>query len=143
MVLTAPIEPPDRTFQLPARPESITAARHRIRQLVEGFGISPIEVQTITLALSEVVTNSVVHAYPGDEPGPVEIRVWVEDDEVVLAVSDVGRGRSLFRGNAEGMGLRIVRSLASDVELHRVPGGGTEVVMTFSRRGSGSIGYTA
>jgi anti-sigma regulatory factor (Ser/Thr protein kinase) len=140
-VLTAPDEPPDRSFQLPAQPESITAARHRIRQLIEGFGVSALEVQTITLALSEVVTNSVVHAYPGNAPGPVDIRAWIDDDEVVLAVSDVGRGRSLFRGNSDGMGLRIVRSLTSAVEVHRVAGGGTEVVMAFSRRGS--IGYTA
>ena len=104
------------------------------------------EVQAITLALSEVVTNSVKHAYEaaeGERAGPVQISAWIDERDVILLVRDVGRGPSLFGSRADGMGLRIVRSLTSEFDLHRVPGGGTEIVMTFDRGSDSQIGFMA
>jgi anti-sigma regulatory factor (Ser/Thr protein kinase) len=140
-----PPRPPDRSFALPAEPQSVPDARHRIRALVEPFGLGATDVQAITLALSEVVTNSVKHAYSeeDDPPGPVHIKAWIEEDDVVLLVRDVGRGVSLLGARADAMGLKIVRSLTSHLDLHRVPGGGTEIVMTFERGSGGQIGFMA
>jgi anti-sigma regulatory factor (Ser/Thr protein kinase) len=144
-VSNPPPRPPDRSFDLPAEPESVPDARHRIRTLIERFGVGAADAQAITLALSEVVTNTVKHAYRPDDdpPGPVQIRAWIEDEDVVLLVRDVGRGPSLFAARSDGLGLRIVRSLTSDFDLHRVAGGGTEILMRFERGGGGHVEFMA
>lgn len=140
-----PPRPPDRSFDLPAEPSSVPDARHRVRGLIEQFGVGTMEAQAITLALSEVVTNSVKHAYESSDehPGPVQISAWIDERDVILLVRDVGRGPSLFGSRTDGLGLRIVRSLTSDFDLHRVPGGGTEIVMTFDRGSDSQIGFMA
>ena len=49
------------------------------------------EIADIKTAVSEAVTNSIIHAYP-DKTGPVKIRAILYEDEVKIEVSDNGEG---------------------------------------------------
>jgi anti-sigma regulatory factor (Ser/Thr protein kinase) len=80
----------------------------------------------IKLAISEAVTNAVVHAFRcADQPGTVTVSVAVCTGDIAeITVSDDGMGltpRSDSPGL--GLGLPLLARLADQVD-HRVPEGG-------------------
>ena len=70
----------------------------------------------VGLLVSELLTNSLQHAFPEDESGTVEVRLWESDDDCIcLQVIDDGQGLPddcewPKNGN---LGSRIVRDLAA------------------------------
>ena len=98
------------------------------------------ELGDIRTAVSEAVTNAIVHAYP-DELGIVTVRCRILKDNVLdIIVKDKGIGisdieqakRPMFTtGGAErsGMGFTIMESFMTVFELSSEPGKGTTVHM--------------
>ena len=99
------------------------------------------EVNDIKTAVSEAVTNAIVHAYP-EELGKVRLRLKLfEDGRLEIAVQDWGVGIAdveqartpLFTtGNEErsGMGFTIMESFMDTLKVRSRPGKGTTVVMS-------------
>ena len=98
------------------------------------------EVADVKTAVSEAVTNAIVHAYP-DELGTVTVRCRILKDNVLdIVVKDKGVGipdieqakRPMFTtGGADrsGMGFTIMESFMTAFELSSAPGKGTTVHM--------------
>lgn len=98
------------------------------------------ELGDIKTAVSEAVTNCIVHAYP-DTIGPVILKARILDDNVLdLVVKDRGRGiedveqarKPMFTTGGEersGMGITIMESFMTEFRLSSVPGKGTTVHM--------------
>jgi anti-sigma regulatory factor (Ser/Thr protein kinase) len=118
-------------LRLPARPESVGVARHAASAYAESVGADP---EAVAVAVSETVTNAVVHAYR-DMATPGRIRVRADtppDDGLEITVEDSGGGmhpRSDSPGS--GLGLALVAQLAQTFEVGVPPGGGTRVCMSF------------
>ena len=101
------------------------------------------ELGDIKTAVSEAVTNAIVHAYP-DEIGKVLVKVRICPGNVLeITVRDHGRGipdvekarQPMFTtGGAErsGMGFIIMESFMDGVKVRSTPGKGT--VVTLRRR---------
>jgi anti-sigma regulatory factor (Ser/Thr protein kinase) len=86
----------------------------RARAEVGGLGVPRPAVDDITLLVSEVVTNCVVHAdlAPGQD---IHLRITRDPDTVRVEVRDEGRGfaDSLLKGaHSSGFGLYLVEQLA-------------------------------
>ena len=121
--------------RLPARPESITALRHSAVEYAARGGVSPRRREDVALAVSEAVSNVVVHAYDGrDEPGDVLLHAWIDEDALQVAVSDAGNGigrRS--RRPGLGVGLSLMSQVADALRLERDAAvRGLRVRMTFA-----------
>ena len=98
------------------------------------------ELGDIKTAVSEAVTNCIVHAYP-DEIGPVILKVRILPEHVLdISVKDRGRGiadieqarKPMFTTGGEersGMGITIMESFMSDFRITSTPGKGTTVHM--------------
>ena len=98
------------------------------------------EINDIKTAVSEAVTNCIVHAYP-DRLGRVSLRLRLfEDNSLEIQVKDWGVGiadveearRPMFTtGSAErsGMGFTIMESFMDKVTVRSAPGKGTRVTM--------------
>ena len=98
------------------------------------------ELGDIKTAVSEAVTNAIVHAYP-DRIGKVQLKLRLfPDNSLELSVKDWGVGipdpdkaREPLdtTGGAErsGMGFTIMESFTDTLRLRSVPGRGTTVVM--------------
>ena len=105
------------------------------------------EINDIKTAVSEAVTNCIVHAYP-DRLGRVSLRLRLfEDNSLEIQVKDWGVGiadveearRPMFTtGSAErsGMGFTIMESFMDAVKVRSRPGKGTVVTLRWklSRR---------
>ena len=98
------------------------------------------EVNDIKTAVSEAVTNAIVHAYP-DTLGRVALKLRIREDhslEIVVkdwgvGIADVDQARTpLFTTGSEersGMGFTIMESFMDRLTVRSVPGKGTSVVM--------------
>lgn len=99
------------------------------------------ELGDIKTAVSEAVTNCVVHAYP-DSIGKIMLRCRIlQGDSIEIVVRDWGKGiediqkarTPLFTTGGEdrsGMGFTIMESFMEKVTVRSRPGEGTTVVMT-------------
>ena len=98
------------------------------------------EVNDIRTAVSEAVTNCIVHAYP-DTLGPVIMRLRLfEDNTLEIQVKDKGVGipdveqarQPMYTtGGTErsGMGFTIMESFMDKLRIRSAPGKGTVVTM--------------
>ncbi|HJP78999.1 MAG TPA: sensor histidine kinase [Pseudonocardiaceae bacterium] len=137
----APSETIDR-YNLPLDPPPdlpVTAAGHaatgpelsRVRRFTveQGrlHGLAPERIQDLELIVTELVTNSLLHA---QTPGVVHI--WPDEDHLICQVSDTGRltdplagRRPPTRGQRGGLGLLLVNDLADLVRTHLSDAGTT------------------
>ena len=98
------------------------------------------ELGDVKTAVSEAVTNAIVHAYP-DRIGPVTLRLRRLPDNVLeitvkdagVGIADVAQARqpAFTTGGAErsGMGLTIMESFMNSLSIRSAPGRGTSVRM--------------
>jgi two-component sensor histidine kinase len=116
---------------LSAGSESVAKARHAAADFARNNGADP---EDVALAVSEAVSNSVIHAFRGRDPGKIDVRALRDGDSVVVSVSDDGVGVTPNPDSPGlGLGLALIGSLSAGVEL-RKEGHGTTLVMRFPRR---------
>jgi anti-sigma regulatory factor (Ser/Thr protein kinase) len=118
---------------LPAIPASVTALRHEVTDFIVAAGVGEPVVTGVKLAVSEAVTNAVVHAYvDADTPGEVRVLASVEHDEVLVTVSDDGCGMvPRLDSPGLGVGLPFIARAADTLDIEHNAGGGTELRMSF------------
>lgn len=92
------------------------------------------------LVLNEAITNALKHGFPDGRSGRIAISVTAADDHVRLTVADDGVGMDVSGGSQSGMGTRMIRVLADqlDGDASFVNGCGTTVNVSFPRARAGS-----
>jgi serine/threonine-protein kinase RsbW len=118
--------------RFPAHADQVRLARRAVEAYAREHGA--VDPAGIALAVSEAVTNAVIHAYVG-RPAPGDIEVLVErhpDDGLEIRVCDEGRGM-MPRSDSPGLGvgLPLVAKLAQRFRVETRPTGGTAVSMVF------------
>jgi serine/threonine-protein kinase RsbW len=125
---------PSAAWVLPAEPSAVAELRHRAAGFAAAAGASDEMTQAIALAVSETVTNVILHAHDGQE-GQVHVRCEVDGERVLVEVVDHGVGIAA-RADSPGIGhgLALVGALAQSLNI--APGRhgrGTAVTMSFGR----------
>jgi serine/threonine-protein kinase RsbW len=122
---------PDFELTLPARAENVAVVRHAFGGLGDALDVPDHALADVKLAVTEACTNVVVHAYP-DGPGPMSVSADLDGGALTVIVSDEGRG-ILPRPDSPGLGLGLplIATLASSLELGTNDEDQTEVRMTF------------
>lgn len=122
---------PTVRLTIPARAEYITLCRLALTGIARVRDLSDEVLADLKLALTEAASNSVRHAYVGEEPaGMVEISYELLPDRLVIEVTDEGEGfdpaepdgppEELSEG---GLGIAIIRAIADEVEIGKQPDG--------------------
>ena len=90
-------------------------------------------LDAVRLAVSEAVSNVVVHSYRNTERrGEFTVAVEWEDDRLHVTVRDHGCGMQPRADSpGAGLGLPLIASLADTFSVAAPPDGGTELSMTF------------
>jgi len=124
-------------WTLLAVPSAVGELRRHAAAFASAMGASKEMTHAVALAVSETVTNAVLHAYAGREPGPVSVRCRVDGERLVVEVVDEGAGVAA-RVDSPGLGhgLATVGALVQTLGIAPRPGGsGTIVTMSFAAAG--------
>ena len=99
------------------------------------------ELADIKTAVSEAVTNSIVHGYDKTQ-GIVKIKAKLKENQIIIEISDKGKGIENVEAAKEplyttkpnlersGMGFTIMESFMDKLEVESILGLGTKVTMT-------------
>ena len=100
------------------------------------------ELSDIKTAVSEAVTNAIIHGYEEDETKFVHMRCELIENTIKVVVEDYGKGiedieeakQPMFTSKPElersGMGFSFMESFMDDMQVASIVGEGTKVIMT-------------
>lgn len=122
----------NEAWVLPARPAAIGQLRHRAADYAAAAGAADEVVERIAFAVSEAVTNAVLHAYDCED-GQIRVNCRVEDGRLIVEVIDEGGGIAPRHDSPGiGHGLAVVGALAETLDVRPGDDGrGTVVSMGF------------
>ena len=126
----------DRAFNqsYPAVPSSVPRARTALAMFARAPGATPEQVDAVRLAVSEALTNAVVHAY-GAQSGAVHVSASRSGAELWVLIADDGQGvNGATDSPGLGMGLALIASMADYFAMSKRTEGGTEIRMRFGAR---------
>ena len=98
------------------------------------------ELADIKTAVSEAVTNSIIHGYE-DKQGLIKVMCRLIDNKIIIEISDKGKGIEDIEAAKEplyttkpnlersGMGFTIMESFMDSMEIESILGLGTKVTM--------------
>jgi serine/threonine-protein kinase RsbW len=119
---------------------AIPEARSALTNLAASAGAGPEVVESVRLAVSEALTNVVLHAYDED-PGRIQVTAAAVSDELWILISDDGRGlQARTDSPGLGLGLMLVSQVADDFSIVTRAAGGTEVRIRFNLGHNGNGG---
>jgi anti-sigma regulatory factor (Ser/Thr protein kinase) len=114
-----------------ADPGSVAEARSAVAGFAAAAGANATQVDAIRLAVSEAVTNAVVHAYRGD-PGPIQVTAALAGPELWILVADEGGGMQPTANRPGlGLGLGLISQVCDDMSIVPRSAGGIEVRILF------------
>jgi len=99
------------------------------------------EISDVKTAVSEAVTNSIIHGYENRKREIIRIEAEINNNEVTISVEDFGVGikdieeamEPLYTSKPElersGMGFTVMGSFMDSLEVFSKEGKGTKVVM--------------
>jgi anti-sigma regulatory factor (Ser/Thr protein kinase) len=115
----------------PAVPSTVAVARGAVAALAEAHGASPERVDSVRLAVSEAVTNAVLHGYP-EGGGEVRVTAMTVREQLLVVVEDDGRGIDEHaQSPGLGLGLPLIAAHTDHWTLATPPHGGVQVEMRF------------
>ena len=132
----------EMTIIFDSRPVNEALARVAVASFCTQLNPTLEEISDLKTAVSEAVTNCIVHAYP-DKIGPITMTAAIYEGGIVrITITDRGVGipdiakamEPMFTtGDAEeraGLGFAVMQSFMDKVKVSSTPGRGTRVTLT-------------
>ena len=128
------------TLEVPARSENESFVRVVVAAFAARLDPTLEEINELKTAVSEAVTNSILHAYEYGM-GIIRINALIEDQQFFVEIRDSGKGindiararEPLYTEKPElersGMGFTIMENFMDKVTVESTPGKGTVVRM--------------
>ncbi len=132
----------EMSLEFEALPENEAFARLAISGFMLPLDPTMEQLADVKTAVSEAVTNAIIHGYGGAGGRVVMRAAYGEGGELVIKIIDRGRGiddvqraRQPFfttckEEDRSGMGFTVMESFMDGVEVQSAPGKGTTVMMT-------------
>ena len=122
-------------------PENESLARVICASFISQLNPTLEEITDVKTAVSEAVTNCIVHAYENRRDGIVYMDCTIEDNKIMVEVKDYGKGiedvkkamEPMYTSNPEaersGMGFTVMETFMDEITVDSIPGVGTKVHM--------------
>lgn len=129
------------TVKMPALSKNEALARSVVAFFAVELNPTIDELGDIKTAVSEAVTNSVVHGYPNGNPGNITITAEIENEDLHIVIEDDGVGiedidaarQPFFTTGKEedrsGMGFTIMETFMNNLFVENKADGGLKVTM--------------
>ena len=119
-------------MRTPAAAQHVGNLRQAVVEFAQSLGYE--DTGPIAIAVSEAITNAIVHAYRDSEPGDVRVVACNEPDRLVVVVRDYGDGMMPRHDSPGlGLGLPLITTMATDLQIEAATGGGTLLRMHFAK----------
>jgi PAS domain S-box-containing protein len=116
----------------PAVPASVGLLRGAMTTFATDAGVEGEALADLRLAVSEALTNAVVHGYPDGAEGELGLHALVRPGRIEVTVEDDGIGlRPRSDSPGMGLGMPMIAALALESSVRRGASGGTVVRMAF------------
>ncbi len=127
-------------LEIPSLSENESFARVVVSAFASRLDPTLEEISDIKTAVSEAVTNAIIHAYE-ERVGLITISAHLEGKKLFVTISDQGVGiadleqarQPLFTSKPElersGMGFTIMENFMDTMSVHSSPGEGTTVTL--------------
>ncbi|MDD3766293.1 MAG: anti-sigma F factor [Eubacteriales bacterium] len=127
-------------IQFPNKSANEGFARVAVAAFASQLDVTVEEISDIKTAVSEAVTNAIVHGYENLK-GYITLECRISLDEIEIVVSDFGRGiadvekarQPLYTSRPElersGMGFTVMETFMDEVEVKSTLGLGTTITM--------------
>jgi serine/threonine-protein kinase RsbW len=114
-----------------AQPGTVAEVRAAVAEFAAGVGANATQIDAIRLAVSEAVTNAVLHAYRGG-PGQIQVTAALAGPELWILVTDEGGGmQPEADGPGLGLGLGLISQVCDEMSIAPRSAGGIEVRILF------------
>ncbi len=120
-----------------SRPENVSLARVAVATFATEVDFNLSDLEEIKVAVSEAVSNAIVHGYEGKPTGTVLLTATLYQNELEIVIEDRGRGiadlaRALQPGTSSdpermGLGFVFMKSFMDEVDVWSEAGQGTRV----------------
>ena len=129
------------SIEFESRSENEGFARVAVAAFISQLDPTIEELTDVKTAVSEAVTNSIIHGYENKKEGIIKIEASIKFDEVVIKVIDKGLGikdvnkarEPLYTSRPDlersGMGFTVMETFMDSLEVESKSGIGTTVIM--------------
>ena len=129
------------SIELMSKSQNEGFARVAVAAFVSQLAPTVEELTDVKTAVSEAVTNSIIHGYENKKEGIIKIEATISGDEITISIEDFGRGitnveqamEPLYTSKPElersGMGFTVMETFMDSLEVNSEEGKGTKVVM--------------
>ena len=119
-------------LSLCAEANSVPCARRVVAEWAASNGAIAADLDRIRLAVSEAVTNAVVHAYTAERRGAVRVSAGLGAGELTVLVADEGCGIGAApESPGLGLGLGVIDECADALTITTRAAGGIQLEMRF------------
>lgn len=129
------------SIELMSKSQNEGFARVAVAAFVSQLDPTVEELTDVKTAVSEAVTNSIIHGYENKKEGIIKIEASITGDEVTITIEDYGNGikdikqamEPLYTSKPElersGMGFTVMETFMDNLEVLSECGKGTKVIM--------------
>ena len=122
----------DLTLSYPASSGSVAAARGAVVDFAARNGATDAQLESIRLAVSEAVTNAIIHGYH-DCDGTIQVTAALAAGDLWVLVADDGDGfQKPSPHPGLGWGMPLIAHASDEFVIAERAYGGTEVRMRFA-----------
>ena len=128
-------------LEMDSKSQNESYARVAVAAFVAQLDPTVEEISDIKTAVSEAVTNSIIHGYEGKEDCIIRIEVCLCGNEAKITIIDYGKGikdikqarEPLYTSRPDlersGMGFTVMESFMDNIEVYSTEGKGTKIVL--------------
>ena len=124
-----------------AKSENEAFARVAVAAFISQLDPTIDELSDVKTAVSEAVTNAIIHGYENEKDKMIKIETEIMGNEVIIAISDKGKGiddikqamEPLYTSRPDlersGMGFTVMETFMDELHVESEKGIGTRVVI--------------
>lgn len=132
-------------LEIPSKSQNEAFARVTVAAFAAQLDPTIEEISDIKTAVSEAVTNAIIHGYE-NQNGIIVIKAGIADNLLTVEIEDFGKGiedvemakQPLYTSKPElersGMGFTVMESFMDSLIVESKPNSGTKIIMTKSFR---------
>lgn len=114
---------------IPAKSQNESFARSVVAGFFSQLNPTIEQLDDVKTAVSEAVTNCIVHGYEGSQQGDIEIQCNLSDNAIHIEVTDFGKGipdvekamtpffTTIKTGERSGMGFTVMQAFCDEVSV--------------------------